>query len=190
MNLRTKRMLNDYAEVKEKFADSEYIKIKTDGLNPPEEYTVTYLVGGLYLNDGVVCKRYEHHVKITFPADYPMLKPVSVIQEPLWHPNFNVNGQICIGDEWGAGQSLVDIIVYIGDMIQYKIYNINSPLSYEAAEWAKNNEQLLMNVDDKLLNPGDDSDIAEDAPLMELDFPDEELAPAKPEKKKFVPFKL
>ena len=199
MNLRTRRTLNDYADVKEKFADSEYIDVDTDGLNPPEEYTVTYHINGLYMTSGgEVAKRGVHHVKITFPADYPGLKPVSVIQEPIWHPNFNVNGQICIGDEWGAEQSLADIIVYIGNMIQYKEYNIHSPLSYEAAEWAQNHEQLLQKVDDKDLDPGDDSDVPADAPFLDLGFSDDaEAEPVTetkpvPEKKRpvFRKFKL
>jgi hypothetical protein len=73
---------------------------------------------------------------------YMGLDSICKISTPIWHPNFR-DGQICIGDIWGAGESLSDIIINIGDMIQYKSWNSYSPLSSEAAQWAMENKYLF-----------------------------------------------
>jgi len=56
---------------------------------------------------------------------------------PIWHPN--IGDYVCIGDFWSAGVTLVNIIAHIGDMIQYRSYNLKSPVSKEAAQWAQRN---------------------------------------------------
>ena len=44
---------------------------------------------------------------------------------------------ICIADYWSPAQPLVDIVVQIADMLQYRQYNIHSPLNAVAANWAR-----------------------------------------------------
>ena len=113
------------------------------GTEPPEQYHVTYFVNGIYLlPDGRIETLGRHEVEITLHADYPRYKPICKILTPIWHPNFR-DGQICIGDIWGAGESLSDIIINIGDMIQYKSWNSSSPLSADAAQWAIENKHLF-----------------------------------------------
>ncbi len=59
----------------------------------------------------------------------------------IFHPNFS--SKVCIADHWAAGESLADIIVQIGQMIQFQRYNSKSPLNQEAARWTVNNMHLL-----------------------------------------------
>jgi len=61
---------------------------------------------------------------------------------------------ICIGDFWAPGETLADIIYQIGEMIQYKNYNVTSPLNGIAAKWARENEDLFP-VDNKELRMGE-----------------------------------
>lgn len=140
---RMRRLASDYEEVKKNFAGHKNIIVTPIGEEPPEKYHVTYFVNGIYLlPDGRIETLGRHEVEITLHAEYPRYKPICKILTPIWHPNFR-DGQICIGDIWGAGESLSDIIINIGDMIQYKSWNSSSPLSADAAKWAMDNKHLF-----------------------------------------------
>ena len=143
MNARMRRLTSDYEQIKKDFANHKNIIVEPIGEEPIEKYRVTYYVNGIYLlEDGRIETLGKHIVVINLHAEYPRYKPVCTIATPIWHPNFR-DGQICIGDIWGAGESLSDIIVNIGDMIQYKSWNSFSPLSADAAEWAIANKHLF-----------------------------------------------
>ena len=144
MTARQRRLTSDYEQVKKTFSDHKNIIVTPVGDDDiPEKYHVTYFVNGIYLNpDGSIETLGRHEVDITLHADYPRYKPICTISTPIWHPNFR-DGQICIGDIWGAGESLSDIIINIGDMIQYKSWNSASPLSADAAKWAIENKHLF-----------------------------------------------
>ena len=143
MTARMRRLAADYEQIKKDFAGHKNIIVTPVGEEPPEKYLVTYFVNGIYLlPDGRIETQGRHEVEITLHADYPRYKPICKITTPIWHPNFR-DGQICIGDIWGAGESLSDIIINIGDMIQYKSWNSFSPLSADAAKWAIENKHLF-----------------------------------------------
>ena len=143
MTARMRRLLSDYEQVKKDFAGHKNIIVTPIGDDMPEKYHVTYFVNGIYLlPDGRIETLGRHEIEITLHAEYPRYKPICKIMTPIWHPNFR-DGQICIGDIWGAGESLSDIIINIGDMIQYKSWNSYSPLSADAAQWAMENKHLF-----------------------------------------------
>lgn len=138
-----KRLISDWEQVKRDFDGHKNILVEPVGSEPPERYNVTYFVNGIYMMpDGRINTLGQHQVEITLHSEYPRYKPICKISTPIWHPNFK-DGQICIGDIWGAGESLSDIIVNIGDMIQYRSWNSLSPLSAEAAKWAIMNKYLF-----------------------------------------------
>ncbi|MDR2751339.1 MAG: ubiquitin--protein ligase, partial [Clostridiales bacterium] len=143
MTARLRRIASDWEQVKKDFAGHRYIVVTPVGAEPPEKYNVTYFVNGIYLlPDGRIQTLGRHEAEILLHLEYPRLKPVCKIKTPIWHPNFK-DGLICIGDIWGAGESLSDIIINIGDMIQYKSWNSYSPLSFEAAHWAMENKHIF-----------------------------------------------
>ena len=143
MTARQKRLISDWEQVKKDFAGHQNIAVTPVGEEPYEKYQVTYFVNGIYLlPDGRIVALNRHEVEIILHAEYPRYKPVCRINTPIWHPNFR-DGQICIGDIWGAGESLSDIIINIGDMIQYKSWNSYSPLCADAADWAIKNKHLF-----------------------------------------------
>lgn len=144
MTARMRRIASDYEQIKKDFTGHKNILVTAVGSDDlPEKYHVTYYVPGIYLlPDGQVASLTKHEVDITLHADYPRYKPICKITTPIWHPNFR-DGQICIGDIWGAGESLSDIIINIGDMIQYKSWNASSPLSADAAQWAIENQHMF-----------------------------------------------
>lgn len=143
MTARMRRLASDWEQVRKDFAGHKNIIVTPVGDEPPEKYHITYFVNGIYLlPDGRIQTQGRHEVEITLHSDYPRYKPICKILTPIWHPNFR-DGQICIGDIWGAGESLTDIIVNIGDMIQYKSWNSYSPLCADAAQWAMENKHLF-----------------------------------------------
>ena len=178
VNARMRRVASDYEQIKRDFAGHAYVIVKPSNDELPEKYDITYFVNGIYLlPDGRIEMLGRHEVQIALHADYPRYKPICTISTPVWHPNFR-DGQICIGDIWGAGESLSEIIINIGDMIQYKSWNSSSPLSAEAAEWAIQNKHLFP-VGSLELRRGDYSTAAE-AVEIELIDADGLNAPSKP----------
>ena len=175
MTARMRRLTSDFEQVKKDFSGHKNIIVTPIGDVPPEKYHITYFVNGIYLlPDGRIETLGRHEVEISLPADYPRYKPICKILTPIWHPNFR-DGQICIGDIWGAGESLSDIIINIGDMIQYKSWNSYSPLSADAAQWAIENKHLFPvgNIDLYI------ADYASSKEKVEIDFFEEDQSEVK-----------
>lgn len=143
MNPRMMRLNADYEKIRTEFLGHRYVTVEPMGSLPPERYRITYRVPGLrwdsFGNRPIVVN--EHIAEIYLHADYPRQTPKATLKTPIWHPNFGT--YICIGDHWAAGETLVDIIVQIGDMIQYKSYNPKSPLNANAAIWSMQNQHLF-----------------------------------------------
>lgn len=143
MSARLRRLAADYERIRDNFTGHPYIEVKPVSGNPPERYVVTYRVPGLKL-DGLLRRPTSanlHRVEIYLGAEYPRGKPVCKMLTPVFHPNFG--SWICIGDHWAAGETLVDVIVKIGNMIQYRDYNTRSALNLQAARWAEANRHRL-----------------------------------------------
>lgn len=131
----------DYEAVRAEYSGHPHVHVLALGPAPPEAYRITYRLRGLELDGDRPIERHEHTVDIRLPLGYPREQPYCVPLTPVFHPN--ISGRYCIADYWAAGQSLVDVIAKIGDMIQYRIYNPKSPLDAVAAYWAEENEQLF-----------------------------------------------
>jgi ubiquitin-protein ligase len=135
MNPRLRRLQSDYQLVREVFSGHPHVSIEPiGGRLPPESYRVGFRLRGLYLRGEQPDYRDLHQVEITLPRHYPSEKPYVVPLEPIFHPN--IRDYFCIADYWAAGTTLADVIVKIGDMIQWRTYNVASPLDAIAAKWA------------------------------------------------------
>jgi len=138
MSARLRRLAADCERIKAEAAGHKFIRVEPLGIYPPERYLVTYNLKGLrwdaFQNRPVESRL--HQVEIYLAAGYPREKPYCMIRTDIFHPNFRSRGEVCIGDHWAAGSSLWDVIVHIGEMIQYRNYNVKSPLDARAAAWA------------------------------------------------------
>lgn len=142
MNPRQRRLNNDYRELRTRFDGDPYIQITAVGPMPPEEYVIVYRVPSLRRGANNHVERTQQTVvTITLPSGYPREKPHAVTVDPIFHPNFG--DYVCIADFWAPGQSLGDIVANIADMLQFRKYNIRSPLNAVAAEWTNENAQSL-----------------------------------------------
>lgn len=163
MSPRSRRLLSDFKKIEEEFRDHKYINVF--GINdvfPPEKYIISYSgIKGIALSplsnaeNRIVQEIFDHKVEIDLHINYPRYKPLSYIKTNIFHPNFRsaYPNEICIGDFWAPGEDLSDIIYKIGEMIQYKVYNIKSPLNGIAAKWARNNIHLFPLDDTELRIP-------------------------------------
>lgn len=145
MNPRLRRLEADYKRIIDEAAGHKNIKVEALGAFPPEKYLITYYLKGLKWDDRFKrpVETNYHQVEVYLSTDYPREKPKCTIRTEIFHPNFQNKGAVCIGDHWAAGETLWDVIVQIGEMIQYRSYNPKSPLDARAARWAKANENLF-----------------------------------------------
>ncbi|MDH7603064.1 MAG: ubiquitin-conjugating enzyme E2 [Armatimonadota bacterium] len=139
--IRTRRLRREYEKIVSELSGNGYVSVEPIQGDPPWYYRVTYRLPGLVWDESsrraVVSQR--HVVDIVLPIGYPRQGPRCTMRTPIWHPN--IGDYVCIGDFWSPGVTLVDIIVHIADMIQYKSYNLASPVNKEAAVWARCNRK-------------------------------------------------
>ena len=147
MNPRLRRLRADEAMLREAFGSHPHISVEPGSDDPPTTYWITYRVPGVLLPEGSSQPRRvgEHTARVALVAQYPRAKPYCTIETPLFHPNFGPRpgDEICIGDFWSSGQTIVDIVVKIGQMIQFQAFNIRSPLNAMAAKWSALHPEIL-----------------------------------------------
>jgi hypothetical protein len=136
-------LIADRDLLRKEFVGHPLISVDAVSGNPPERYSVSFRIRGIERLeiDRTPQFRDWHVAEIYLHDAYPRQKPVGTMQTPIFHPNF---GQfICIGDYWGASETLADVIVQIAQMVAYQKYNPASPLNREAARWARENARLF-----------------------------------------------
>jgi hypothetical protein len=146
MNPRLRRLLADADAIRTEFAGHPNIGVASIGPEPPEAYRVRFNLRGATLDHaGQPVIASDHQIVIQLPAAYPREKPIAVTETLVFHPNFggHVGDEICIGDFWTPTRSLADIVVAIGEMIQFQRYNTKSPLNAVAARWTAENESIF-----------------------------------------------
>lgn len=154
MSLRLKRLTTEHQRLIAAYDSHGRVRIRPDSADPPERYEVDYFVKGLErLATGELVSRNEHTIEIVLPSDYPRLPPVCKMKTPVFHPNIDV-WTICTSDHWAAQETLVDLVVRIGQIITFQSYNTKSPLNADAARWCDENLSRLP-VDPTDLHPPD-----------------------------------
>ena len=135
MTPRLRRLENDYSEVIARFVHDPHVEVIPVGTSPAQQYQLVYKVPSLRrLLNNELREVPQTVVNLFLPAGYPREKPYAEAVEEVFHPNFGK--YVCIADFWSPAQSLSDIVVLIGDMLQWKKFNIRSPLNAIAAEWS------------------------------------------------------
>lgn len=142
MSPRQRRLMADYEAIRAEFAGHPHIRVEPLGVMPPELYRITYQLRSLRLNGDQPYVAEGHTVELRLPLGYPREQPLAVPKTEVFHPNVDAT-KYCIADYWSAGQPLVDIIVKIGEMLQFRVHNVKSPLNGLAARWVSENEALL-----------------------------------------------
>ena len=129
--------------LREQFAGHAHVKVRPIGGDPPDRYRVEYLVGGLERkSDGSLVVRRHHEIEIVLPAEYPRQPAACRMLTPVFHPNIDTIA-VCTSDFHTAQETLIDLIVRVGQMIAFQKHNVKSPLNAEAAVWCEENRARL-----------------------------------------------
>ncbi len=142
MSSRLRRLQADYEAVVAAFRDHPHILLAGTEGSPPEVYRFEFHLRGLAPDGDSCVARDVHTADVFLLIDYPRRPPFCRMTSPVFHPNIDP-AKVCIGDHWSAGQSLVDLVCRIGQMICYQSYNVKSPLNAQAAAWAEENAARL-----------------------------------------------
>ena len=127
------------------------IEVKPENVKngwPPEEYIVIFRckgVAGITKENKPVYAEL-HKVRITLNSGFPGTEPALEWLTPIWHPNILhvPPHNVCTHnlDSWWPGQRLVNLILKLGDLVQYKHYHAVDefpyPLDKKVAEWVVN----------------------------------------------------
>lgn len=112
---------------------------------PPEKYVITYTCKGIAGIDdaGNPISAEFHQLSIYLGRDYPLKEPYLKWLTPIWHPNIEHKEphHVCTNcaQSWFATRSLSDLVLTIGEMVQYKRYHAAwtapFPIDTETAKW-------------------------------------------------------
>ena len=143
-NIRERRLNNDFRLVEELHRNSDLIDLVRSEGNPPDKYTIRYTCKGVEKVDNRNRPIYRevHEVSIYLHAEYPLKQPQIKWMTPIFHPNIHTTGAVCIGAWWPA-KTLDELILTMGDMVQYKNLDPKDPMNSLAAAWARRNRHLF-----------------------------------------------
>jgi ubiquitin-protein ligase len=148
---RVRRLLADDNQMRRAFQNHPLIRIISVEGSPADHYQIEYRVRGLVRGSENPVVSNRHVVAIQLTSEYPRQSPKCKILTPIFHPNFDPT-TICVGDHWTAAERLVDLVIRIGEMIAYQVYNVRSPLDGQAAMWADLNQDRFP-IDRRDLTP-------------------------------------
>ncbi|KAI1001611.1 hypothetical protein K3495_g6590 [Podosphaera aphanis] len=84
----------------------------------------------------------------SFPCNYPYAPPTVLFKTPIYHPNVDFSGRICLDildDKWTAAYNIQTILLSLQSLLGEP--NNSSPLNGEAAElWDKDPESFKRKV--------------------------------------------
>jgi hypothetical protein len=150
---RLRRLHADMAAMRELVGGSDFITFACQG-QPPDRYVVAYTCRGLVWEPGMPAPAIaeRHEGEFYLHRDYPRRPPQIIWRTPIFHPNIlppTAGGGVCIGG-WTPSESLADLVLRVGEMVQFRSYNPDDVLNREAAAWAAAHAGLLP-VDDRPL---------------------------------------
>lgn len=143
-DIRETRLRNDHQRVRELVDRSDFIHVvRTEG-DPPEKYLIRYTCKGVesVSTSGQPVYRDHHDVSIYLHAEYPYKQPQLKWLTPIFHPNIHITGAVCIGAWWPA-KTLDELLLTLGEMVQYKNYEPRDPMNSKAATWALQRKTLF-----------------------------------------------
>jgi hypothetical protein len=134
---------------------SDLIEMAAGG-EPPNRYRVRFRCRTLAQDSPTrspkvvnrsICDIYLHR-------EYPRKPPMVIWRSPIFHPNIlppDRGGTVCFGG-WSPGETLADLVLRIGEMIQYKNYDLADALNMKAVRWVRKYQERFP-VDDRPLAP-------------------------------------
>ncbi len=147
-NFLYKRLAKEHislAELESDVIDIEILQTRGEW-RVPEAYRITYKVNSITGLDANQQPIYGdmHIADIIFPLNYPIEPPQLKMATEAWHPNIKsegkFKGRICGNiKDFGRGYDLYQLVMRIGEILQYKNYHATNVAPYpediKAAAW-------------------------------------------------------
>ena len=77
----------------------------------------------------------KYKISISFPTNYPYTAPTIKFVSPMWHPNVDMSGNICLDilkDKWSAVYNVQTVLLSLQSLLGEP--NNSSPLNAQAAQ--------------------------------------------------------
>ncbi len=148
-DIRETRLRNDHDRIRDLVNRSEFIHIVATEGEPVEKYLIRFSCRGVekVTPSGKPIYRDAHDVSVYLHSEYPLKQPQLKWLTPIFHPNIHVTGAVCIGAWWPA-KTLDELLLTLGEMVQYKNFDPRDPMNSRAATWALRNKRLFP-IDDR-----------------------------------------
>lgn len=135
MSVTPSQLTEIYKQLNESFISHPIISITPVQGDPPDQYDISYQIAGTSkASSGDVVESFGHSITLTIPFGFPLFPPSCKPKSELFHPDFDP-AAICLGDQWDNEQSLPQLIIFIGKMINGEIYSTSNVFNQEARDW-------------------------------------------------------
>ena len=151
--IRAKRLRAEYDRVRALHDRGGLFAIQAAHGEPPDRYVFHYTCHGIAMVlGGVPIYSADHQVAVTLTDTYPTTAPLMEWLTPIFHPNIRSDGPVCIGS-WYPAKTLDQLVLMLGEMIQYRNYASHDPWNLEASLWAMSNKELFPLDNRAILDP-------------------------------------
>lgn len=139
-NQAAKRLKSDFDEMMSAMLTS------ADGISafPCSEDDYTHWKGTIEGPDSSYFKDMQFTLDFKFPPNYPMVPPVVKFETPIFHPNIDMSGHICVDilkDKWECTMSVRTVLLSLQLLLLYP--NNASPLNNQAAQLWEDKQAFL-----------------------------------------------
>ncbi|KAE9612862.1 hypothetical protein Lal_00027422 [Lupinus albus] len=114
----------------------------------PEEDNIFCWKGTIEGSKDTVFEGNEYKLSLSFPNDYPFKPPKVKFETTCFHPNVDMQGNICLDilqDKWSSAYDVRTILLSIQSLLGEP--NISSPLNPQAAQLWSNQEEYRKMVE-------------------------------------------
>lgn len=101
----------------------------------PDEDTILRWGGTVVGAEGTVYAGQTYKLRIQFPADYPYTAPTVTFVTPIFHPNVDAQGNVCVDilqDKWSPAYNVRTLLLSLQSLLGEP--NNDSPLNVKAAQ--------------------------------------------------------
>ena len=143
-DIRETRLRNDYQRIRDLVDRSDFIHVVATEGEPAEKYLIRFTCRGVekVSPGGKPVYRDTHDVSVYLHSEYPLKQPQLKWLTPMFHPNIHVTCAVCIGAWWPA-KTLDELLLTLGEMVQYKNFDPQDPMNSRAATWALRNRRFF-----------------------------------------------
>lgn len=159
MDRRLARLETEYQELMSINLRSDLVIIEAKEGSPPRRYRINFKCKGVMLEPetGEPNITAYHVMEIYIPSKYPAERPERRWLTPIFHPNIDKNGNICLGDDWAPSMTLAWLVEQLADYVTYRAYNTDNPNNKDAAAWALQHLDLFPIDERPLFRPGEET---------------------------------